>query len=180
MLGTLLLIIHIVVAVLICIVILMQSAKGEGLSGAFGLGQGTTSFFGADTANVLVKITTVLAVVFMLTSLSLAYYQAQHARSVTRSGRTPTASSMAAPPGGKEEATEAAEGEQPAGETPKAEEPAGTGTDQPATGPQGGEATGGATSAGDEGEAGTPVEPGQDQPVEPGPDKPADPPGTGS
>jgi preprotein translocase subunit SecG len=81
--GTLLLIIHVLVAALICVVILMQSSKGEGLSGAFGLGQGTTSFFGADTANVLVKITTVLAVIFMLTSLSLAYVQAQIAKSVT-------------------------------------------------------------------------------------------------
>ncbi|MBN1916793.1 MAG: preprotein translocase subunit SecG [Verrucomicrobia bacterium] len=81
-LGTFLLIIHILVGLLMCIVILMQSSKGEGLSGAFGMGQGTSTFFGADTANVLVKITTVLAVIFMVTSLSLAYVQAYKARSV--------------------------------------------------------------------------------------------------
>jgi preprotein translocase subunit SecG len=81
-LGTLLLVVHILIGVLMCIVILMQSSKGEGLSGAFGMGQGTSTFFGADTANVLVKITTVLAIMFMVTSLSLAYVQAYNARSV--------------------------------------------------------------------------------------------------
>ena len=166
LLGTLLLIIHIVVAVLICIVILMQSAKGEGLSGAFGLGQGTTSFFGADTANVLVKITTVLAVLFMVTSLSLAYIQAQKAQSVTRGSRGPTESSMTAPP------DEADADKAPEGEASEA--------DEPTTEPEAGEATEEATPPADEAESGEGVEPGPDEPVEPGPDDPVDPPSTES
>ena len=159
MLGTLLLIIHIVVAVLICIVILMQSAKGEGLSGAFGLGQGTTSFFGADTANVLVRITTVLAVIFMLTSLSLAYMQAQKAQSVTSRPGAPTESSMTAPP------EEAEAGEAPEGEGP--EDDATPEADEPTTEPEAGEATEEATPPADEAESGEPVEPGPDEPVDP-------------
>ena len=180
MLGTLLLIIHIVVAVLICIVILMQSAKGEGLSGAFGLGQGTTSFFGADTANVLVRITTVLAVLFMLTSLSLAYIQAQKAQSVTTRPGGPTESSMTAPP---DEEGETPEGEAPEGEAPEGEAPEGDATpeaDEPVTEPVGGDAVEEATPTADEVESGEGVESGPDEPVEPGPDEPVDPPNTES
>ncbi len=113
MLGTVLLIIHIIVAISMCIVILMQSAKGEGLSGAFGLGQGTTSFFGADTANVLVKITAVLAVVFMLTSLSLAYIQSRKARPVALESEAGDETSMTGPV--SEEAQEAEEAPVPDG-----------------------------------------------------------------
>lgn len=131
--GTLLLIIHVLVAVLICIVILMQSSKGQGLSGAFGMGEGTTSFFGADTANVLVKITTALAVTFMLTSLALAYYQAQHAKSVTAGkSATPEAAAVAAPPGDDDDDAIApdTDGVEP-DETPT------TGIDDEATAPDG-------------------------------------------
>ena len=138
MLGTVLLIIHIIVAIFMCIVILMQSAKGEGLSGAFGLGQGTTSFFGADTANVLVKITAVLAVVFMLTSLSLAYIQSRKARPLALEPETAGETSMTAPP--SEEGEETGEGEE-------------------ATVPEAGESV--------EPGPGEPVEPGSGEPLEP-------------
>jgi len=147
MLEILLLIIHIVVAVLMCIVILMQSAKGEGLSGAFGMGQGTSTFFGADTANVLVKITTALAVIFMLTSLSLAYIKARKASSVTeKEPRAAAAAEAAVGASPEEEATPPEEGATPEaggtvegeadetteGEAPSAEEP-----EEPAAGPGG-------------------------------------------
>jgi len=130
MLATVLLIIHILVSIFICIVILMQSSKGEGLSGAFGLGQGTTSFFGADTANVLVKITAVLAVVFMLTSLSLAYIQSRKARPVALE----TEAAMTAPPGEEgEESGEAKEAPVTEGETtPEAGKAEGPGADEAA------------------------------------------------
>jgi len=114
--ATLLLIIHIVVAVVIIIVILMQSAKGEGLSGAFGMGQGTTTFFGADTANVLVKITTVLAIIFMCTSLALAYIQSRRGGSVadtTASAAEETTDEAATDEAATDEADEGAIGPAP-------------------------------------------------------------------
>jgi preprotein translocase subunit SecG len=175
MLATLLLIIHILVAAFICVVILMQSSKGEGLSGAFGLGQGTTSFFGADTANVLVKITAVLAIVFMVTSLSLAYIQARKARTVPLGSAPAGEASMTAPP--TEEGEEATPTEGDAGETeaPSATEVGATEAvdEQPGTEPE--QPSGESIEPG----SGESIEPGPGEPViepvEPGPDEPADP-----
>lgn len=81
MFYTLLIILHIFSSLLLILLVLMQSSKGEGLSGAFGMGSGTTSLFGADTATVLTKGTVVLAVIFSVTSLSLALWQAHSGKS---------------------------------------------------------------------------------------------------
>ena len=71
MLYTLLIILHVLTSVCLIAIILMQSAKGEGLAGAFGMGGGAQSLFGADTATVLTKGTVVLAIIFAVTTLSL-------------------------------------------------------------------------------------------------------------
>ena len=66
---TLILIIHLIACLLLIGVVLMQTGKG-GMGSAFGGGE---SFFGGQgAAPFLTRATTVLAVVFMLTSLSLA------------------------------------------------------------------------------------------------------------
>jgi preprotein translocase subunit SecG len=74
MIYTFLLFLHILVSILLVVVILLQSAKGGGLAGsAFG-GAGGTSFLGArGTATFLSRATTILAVVFMVNSLSLSF-----------------------------------------------------------------------------------------------------------
>ena len=67
----LLLFVHIVVSLLLVIVVLLQSGKSADLAGAFG-GGGTQSSFGPrGTATILSKVTTILAVSFMITSLLL-------------------------------------------------------------------------------------------------------------
>ena len=67
----LLLFIHIVVSLLLVIVVLLQSGKSADLAGAFG-GGGTQSSFGPrGTASILSRVTTILAVSFMVTSLLL-------------------------------------------------------------------------------------------------------------
>jgi preprotein translocase subunit SecG len=67
----LLLFIHIVVCVLLVIIVLLQSGKSADLAGAFG-GAGTQSAFGPrGAATLLSKMTTTLAILFMVTSLSL-------------------------------------------------------------------------------------------------------------
>ena len=68
--------IHLITCFLLIIVVLMQSSKGGGLSGAFGGGGGQTMLGGRETASFLGKATTYLAVIFMLTSLSLAFLSA--------------------------------------------------------------------------------------------------------
>lgn len=68
--------IHVIACFLLIVVVLMQSSKGGGLSGAFGGGGGQTVFGGRETATFLSKATTYLAVIFMVTSLSLAFLSA--------------------------------------------------------------------------------------------------------
>lgn len=69
-----LLIIHVFVCIGLMITILMQSAKGEGLAGAFG-GSGITGavFGGRGAATFLSKATTVLAFAFFLSALTLTF-----------------------------------------------------------------------------------------------------------
>jgi preprotein translocase subunit SecG len=62
---------HIIVCLLLVIVVLLQSGKAADLAGAFG-GMGSQSTFGPrGAATFLSKMTTTLAVLFMVTSLSL-------------------------------------------------------------------------------------------------------------
>ena len=67
----LLVIIHIVVCLFLIGVVLLQQGKSADLAGAFG-GQGSQTAFGPrGAANLLTKLTTYSAIVFMLTSIGL-------------------------------------------------------------------------------------------------------------
>jgi len=71
MLITLLTIFHVIVCVFLIFVVLLQQAQNADWSGAFG-GGGTQTAFGQRGAGTLLsKATTVSAIVFMVTSLSL-------------------------------------------------------------------------------------------------------------
>ncbi len=65
-------ILHIVVAVFLILVVLLQTGKGAEMGAAFG-GASQTVFGSGGPAGFMAKLTTAAAVVFMLTSLSLAY-----------------------------------------------------------------------------------------------------------
>src|SRR5438105_11819572 len=66
------LIVHVVVCLFLILVVLLQSGKAADLAGAFG-GMGSQTVFGPrGSATMLSKATTVSAVVFMLTSLTLS------------------------------------------------------------------------------------------------------------
>lgn len=68
---TLLIIIHTLVSLFLIAVVLLQSGKGAEIGAAFG-GSSQTLFGSRGAASFLSKLTTVSAVVFMITSLSLA------------------------------------------------------------------------------------------------------------
>jgi len=74
--GTISLLLHVLICILLMIVILMQSSKGGGLAGTFGgSGGGMGSLFGTrGTATFLTKVTTVLAILFMLSSIGQSLY----------------------------------------------------------------------------------------------------------
>jgi preprotein translocase subunit SecG len=70
----LILVLHVLVCFSLILVVLLQSGKGGGLSGAFGGmgGSGQALFGGRGAATFLSKATTVLGITFMTTSLVLA------------------------------------------------------------------------------------------------------------
>ena len=76
---TVLLVIHVLVALLLMIVILMQSGRGGGLTEAFASAE---SMFGAQTSSFLIRTTSVLATIFIITSLVLAFLSSRKDKSL--------------------------------------------------------------------------------------------------
>ena len=75
----LLLIVHVIVCLFLIIVVLLQSGKAADLAGAFG-GMGSQTAFGPrGSATLLSKATTISAVLFMITSLSLSILATRNA-----------------------------------------------------------------------------------------------------
>jgi preprotein translocase subunit SecG len=65
--------VHVLVALAIIGLVLMQHGKGADMGAAFGSGTSGSLFGASGSANFLSRMTAVLATVFFLTSLSLAY-----------------------------------------------------------------------------------------------------------
>lgn len=74
-------ILHVVACVFLILIVMMQGSKSEGLSGIFG-GGGSTTLFGTGTRTFLAKLTTILGIIFMLTSISLTVLISQRSPSV--------------------------------------------------------------------------------------------------
>ena len=88
--------IYVFVAVLMMLVILMQRPKSEGLGAAFGGGV-TENIFGAQTTNVLTKITGWLAAIFFLLTFVLSILYARKANSPSNLSRRIEAESTPVP-----------------------------------------------------------------------------------
>ena len=71
--NSLLLSFHVVTAILIVVLILLQKGKGADMGSAFGAGASGTLFGSKGSANFLSRSTAVLATIFFITSLTLAY-----------------------------------------------------------------------------------------------------------
>jgi len=95
------LLVHILVCVFLIIVVLLQSGKAADLAGAFG-GMGSQTAFGPrGSATLLSKATTISAVLFMITSLSLSILATRGAglgTTVLEGGSTKSAPVKQAPP----------------------------------------------------------------------------------
>jgi preprotein translocase subunit SecG len=86
---TLILIVHVIVCVFLIFIVLIQSSKGAELGAAFGGGSSQTLFGARGAATFLSKLTTVAAVVFMLTSLTLAVFSIRQESVVLKSTERP-------------------------------------------------------------------------------------------
>jgi preprotein translocase subunit SecG len=77
---------HVVVSVFLIFVILLQPGKGDGMAALGGGGNANSVFGGRGSVTFLAKVTEVCAVIFMVTSLTLAY-RSSHSDSVLRARR---------------------------------------------------------------------------------------------
>lgn len=69
---TLIVVVHVIAAIVIVGLVLLQQGKGADAGASFGAGASQTVFGASGSGNFLVRATTVAAIVFFITSLSLA------------------------------------------------------------------------------------------------------------
>jgi len=69
-----LLIIHVLIAVALIALVLLQQGKGADMGAAFGAGASQTVFGSTGSGNFLSRTTAILATAFFITSLALAYF----------------------------------------------------------------------------------------------------------
>ena len=82
----LVLIVHVIVCLVLIMVVLLQAGRGGGFSDMMGGGQ-PQSLFGTQTNAFMVKATEVCAVLFIITSLSLAILSTQRGKSLVANQR---------------------------------------------------------------------------------------------
>ena len=71
---TLIIIIHVIAAISIVGLVLLQQGKGADAGASFGAGASQTVFGSSGSGNFLVRATTISAVIFFVTSLTLAIF----------------------------------------------------------------------------------------------------------
>lgn len=116
---TAILVLHVLVAIAMTALILLQQGKGAEMGASFGAGSSQTVFGAAGATSMLTRVTGVLAAVFFVTSLVLAIYARQNAQSYGLLPDVPVAEqSVGDVPAGDVPAAPA--GSQPAGDVPVA------------------------------------------------------------
>ena len=73
-----LLAIHILIAIFVIVLVLVQHGKGADMGAAFGSGSSQTVFGSKGAAPFLMKLTGVFAALFFATSLGMGYLSKQH------------------------------------------------------------------------------------------------------
>ena len=97
--GTVLLVVHLLVAIFLVTLILMQRSECGALDGLGG-GSGASSLLSArGTGNMLTRLTAILATVFFLTSISLSiYYKGAQPKPTSILEQAPAAQTVPAAP----------------------------------------------------------------------------------
>lgn len=88
MIETVVVVIHLIVAIALVGLVLMQQGKGAEAGASFGSGASGTVFGSQGSATFLSRLTGILAAIFFLTSLGLAYYASNYA-TIARDGGLP-------------------------------------------------------------------------------------------
>jgi len=94
-------VLQLLIAVILVLVVLLQSGKGADIGAAFGGGSSQTVFGGRGAATFLSKVTLAVAILFMISSLGLAIYSSHRSgSSVITEERARQAVSSPAPSAG--------------------------------------------------------------------------------
>lgn len=92
---------HVIVCLALIVVVLLQSGKGAEMGASFGA-SGSQSVFGAGGGNTFMsKLTTSAAIIFMLTSLSLAFVAGKGGGSSIMTSKAKPRAAKPAPMGGQ-------------------------------------------------------------------------------
>ncbi|MGB3096672.1 MAG: preprotein translocase subunit SecG [Candidatus Deferrimicrobiaceae bacterium] len=95
---TLIVVLHIVVSLALILIILLQTGKGADIGAVFGGGSSQTLFGSSGPTSFLGKLTAAAAVIFMLTSLFLAYFSGSRPASSIMEGGSPVQTAPAGQP----------------------------------------------------------------------------------
>jgi preprotein translocase subunit SecG len=117
--------VHIIACLFLIAIVLLQQGKGQDLASAFGGGGSQTAFGPRGSATVLSRATTILAAVFMVTSLGLSMFK------TGRSSVLDQVQDTATVPGPMAEETPAATA--PPAAAPAADDTAGSTAEEPAS-----------------------------------------------
>jgi preprotein translocase subunit SecG len=86
---TMIVILHVVVSLALILIILLQTGKGADIGAVFGGGSSQTLFGSSGPTSFLSKLTAAAAVIFMITSLFLAYFSGSRPASSIMKGEIP-------------------------------------------------------------------------------------------
>jgi preprotein translocase subunit SecG len=81
-------IVHVIVSVGLILVVLLQTGKGAEVGAVFG-GSSSTIFGSSGAGNFLTRLTTGMAIVFMMTSLTLGYFAGRKPSATIFDNRAP-------------------------------------------------------------------------------------------
>ncbi|KMQ76361.1 preprotein translocase subunit SecG [Marinobacter subterrani] len=115
---TLVVVVHVVIAVTLVGLVLIQQGKGADAGAAFGGGASQTVFGSQGSGSFLTRFTTLLAIIFFVTSFSLAVFAKQRAELAGQAGIPVVEESAAKAPADKAaESGKASTGETGSGES---------------------------------------------------------------
>ncbi|GLU41525.1 MULTISPECIES: preprotein translocase subunit SecG [Pseudomonas] len=86
MLETVVIVIHLLMALGLVVLVLLQHGKGADAGASFGAGASGTVFGSQGSATFLSRFTAVLAAIFFITSLGLAYFAKEKADMIRHIG----------------------------------------------------------------------------------------------
>ncbi|GFM57439.1 Preprotein translocase, subunit SecG [Pseudomonas cichorii] len=86
MLETVVVVFHLLGALGVVVLVLLQQGKGADAGASFGAGASNTVFGGQGTSTFLSKFTAILAAAFFITSLGLGYFAKEKAQGLNQAG----------------------------------------------------------------------------------------------